>query len=1014
MKKRFPAKRFLKIGTILSVYFVTHCHLGLYGGTLWQISNGELVPFSSTTIQDSQDHSANDWDIQTPQPYQSADSQKNNENGVSIELGVSKQIFTLHNTEQPTHEAGHAIRDTSTDGKEWHTEVNDPSFTFYPGMVSNNFFTEEQLHGLTEEETRLLQQVLEETHEIAQAQPPAAPAQPTPFTPVELPPETQPLLNPIDTTKPELDIAASETPSKTILINFNNVNMIEFIRFVSRISNKNFVFDDNDLQFNVTIVSEEPTSIENIMMALIQTLRIHDLQLLEQGNNLVIHKNQKVNSISKVVMEDQPSSNTANTEIVTQVFHLNSLDPSRAADVVKPLISERAIVETLNNPNHIIITDIVTNVHEIAQLLKSLDAPKSGLVIGQYVVRNAFMDTLIQLAQKIMQPIAQEQTLTFVPHAGANSIFIISSPYLVERTISILQYLDQFQGATQILNPADLQPQGVEGLTPTAGATGTTGATGTASARLGRGGAAAQLPGRWDRDANGVWRYTPVLPPGTTINPASPPDGRWLVDENGNWYFQAGTPPSGTAGLQGPGGQPEGQWILTPQGIWVYQLNPGKTISAERLSRSAKAAQELPAGHIERTKFYIHKLRYRKGDQLEKTLGRIAKSFEQNSTTNTDLISVIHSVQWIESINSLVFSGTPASIEKMKELINEIDLPLRQVFIEMLILTANLQDSMELGVDWGSRFGGGQGGGLVAGSQAFLTGASTLPQGLDTAGLVGTTSSGITPVANGTNPISIADASSMARISGRYAMGLIGQSLHFNGTTFTTIGTLITALHDQTKIDIIMNPKIIAEDGTTAEIFVGENIQYPTQAVSNDRGSIVTQNFQYQDVGTRLKVTPYISSDDLITMDIEEEVSAVTQQATAIGNTSQIVGPTTAVSKSTMRVHVPNKYFIVISGLMNDTDTRARNNVPCLGGVPLIGGLFSDKQSRVEKQNNMIFIRPEIIDSEAQIDDLTKRQQNIWRVKAKKKKDWIFENQETLNWMNLKDTDWYSEDSSLE
>lgn len=1013
MNKKCSVKRFFNLGLFLSVYFVTHSHYGLYGGTLWQIHDGELVPFTPT-LKDVDSTSTDDWNILTPQPTLPAEEPSG---GVAVELGVSKKIFSLHSTESPTHDIGKSIQDSRTDGKEWQSEVDDPALTFYPGIISNNFFSEEELHGLTEEETRLLQQALEANEEIAQAEPPASPAQPAaPFTPLQLPEQNQPLLNPVDTPSQNQELTGTETPTKTILINFNNVNMVEFIRFVSRISNKNFVFDDNDLQFNVTIVSEEPTSIENVMTALIQTLRVHNLSLLEQGNNLVIHKNQKVNNISKVVMEDQPPSNPNQTELVTRVFRLNSLDPARASDILKPLVSERAIVEILTNPNHIIITDIVTNVNEIAQLLKSLDAPKSGMVIGQYVVRNAFMDTLIQLAQRIMQPIAGEQTLTFVPHAGANSIFIISSPYLVERTISILQYLDQFQGATQILTPSELRLEGVEGVgaTGAAGATGpgATGGTGGA-ARLGRGGAST-LPGRWDRDANGVWRYTPILPAGTQFSPTSPPAGRWLVDENGNWYFQAGTPGSGTAGLQGPGGEPEGQWVLTPQGIWVYQLNPGKSISAERLSRSAKAAQELPSGHIERTKFYIHKLRYRKGDQLEKTLGRIAKSFAANSNTNTDLISVINSVQWIESINSLVFSGTPAALEKMQELISEIDLPLRQVFIEMLILNAALQDSMELGVDWGSRFGGGQGGGLVAGSQAFLNGASTLPSGLDTAGLVGRTSSGVNPVAVGTNPINIADGSNLARISGRYALGLIGQSLHFNGTTFNSIGLLITALHDQTKIDVVMNPKIIAEDGTTAEIFVGENIQYPTQAVANDRGSIVTQNFQYQDVGTRLKVTPYISSDDLITLDIEEEVSAVTQQATAIGNSSQIVGPTTSVSKSTMRVHVPNKYFMVVSGLMSDTDTRVRNNVPCLGGVPLIGAFFSDKQSRDEKLNTLIFIRPEIIDSEAQIDDLTKRQQNIWRVKEKKKDDWIFENQETLNWMNLKDTDWASEDSDLE
>src|SRR5690606_31166026 len=90
------------------------------------------------------------------------------------------------------------------------------------------------------------------------------------------------------------------TPPKTILINFNNVSIIEYIRFISRITNRNFIFDENDLQFNVTIISEEPTTMENVMTALIQELRIHGLYLIEQDNNLIIHKNKEERSISRV------------------------------------------------------------------------------------------------------------------------------------------------------------------------------------------------------------------------------------------------------------------------------------------------------------------------------------------------------------------------------------------------------------------------------------------------------------------------------------------------------------------------------------------------------------------------------------------------------------------------------------------------------------------------------------------------------------------------------------------
>lgn len=820
--------------------------------------------------------------------------------------------------------------------------------------------------------------------------------------PTEIAQETP--LRPPEEVLSDVSPKPNEAPSKTILINFNNVSIIEFIRFVSRISNKNFVFDDNDLQFNVTIVSEEPTTIDNIMTALLQVLRIHDLNLLEQGNNLVIHKNQNVNNISRVQVEDQQPSNTTTTEILTQVYRLNTIDPERAREIIKPLVSGRAIVETLKNPNTLVVTDLASNVREITQLVKNIDSPRSGMVIGQYVVRNAFIDTLIQLAQKIMQPIAGEQTLLFVPHTGANSIFIISTPYLVERTISILQYLDQFQGSTRILKPEEMRFEGRSVIGPTGGTVPGVSTT------------APTIPGRWQRDAAGNWIYTPNLPAGTTTNPNSPPTGRWLIDENGNWYFQPGAGEgAGAGGLLGPGGQPEGQWVLSPQGIWVFQLAPGKSIAGERLSRQAQAAQDLPVGHIERTQFFIHKLKYRKGNQIEKALGRIADSLLHSGASNNDLLTAIYSANWIESSNALIFSGTPAAIERLRELIDQLDLPLRQVFIEMLILETTLAETLALGVDFGSRFGGGQGGGLVAGSQAFLNRASVLPLALDTAGLVGTTVSGVTPVASGTNPIAIADASQMARLSGQYTLGLIGQSLHHHGTTFNTIGALVTALHSNTKVNVLLNPKLLAEDGSTAEIFVGQNTAFPVQSITNAVGATIAQNFEYRDVGTRLKVTPIISNDNMVTIEIEEEVSSIANAAKAQGNTNQLIGPTTRKSRSTMRAHIPNKYFLVVSGFTRKQDQRTRNNVPCLGGVPLIGAAFSTKGMRNDKRNIMIFVRPEIVDTEYQIDDLTKRQQNIWRVKNKPKKDWIREDQETLDWMNLKNTDWNDMDrSSLE
>lgn len=969
-------------------------------------------------------------------------------------------------------------------------------------------------------------------------------------------------------------------PVRKLLINFNNVNIIEYLRFISKISNKNFVFDEADLQFNVTIISEEATPLENIMAALIQELRIHDLSLIEQGNNFIIHKNPGVNSLSKIV--DSTQTDFRETDIVTHMFRLNTSESEKVAAILRPFVSEKAILEVLKETNNLIVTDIATNVRQIAKLLKIIDASNNGLVIGQYVIRQGKMDALIELAQSIMLPIAQDLPLTFVPHPSANSIFIVSSPFLVERTISILQYLDQYQGITRIFNLDDLKfsPQefieaaqeaaeeaareaeqeevdqtlsklsrltpsewqvdregnwfyrpvlppglnidetqpppgywtidefgdwsfhvtteapptpegaGISGVvqqeqplgrwalnaqgawvfvispgeTTTPGRPGKqrpsgwqmdkqgnwifrplnvpgisidkkspppgywtidekgnwrfrvtteippapegTGISGVVQLEqpVGRwildsqgawvflispgetitpGKPGRQRPTGWQLDKQGNWIFRPLQPPGVTLDRKAPPPGFWTIDEQGNWRFRATTEaptPQEGAGISGvlQTQQPEGRWVLDAQGAWVFQIAPGKSITPERLRRPTRTA-ELPVGHIDRTQFFIYKLKYRKGDQVQIALFKIARSLQQISANNADLTAAIESVQWIEASNSLIFTGAAESLDKVKELIEEVDAPLRQVFIEMLILETSLEDSLNYGVEWGSRFGGGD----VAGQEMFISPGSPIPRALSTTG------PGLTP-----------DASSLRTARG-FSLGIVGQQLTHNGTVFASIAALVKAVHDKTTDNVVMNPKLITEDNYPAQIFVGINTPFKTQSIVNSLGEIVTENFEYRDVGSLMKVTPLIGSSDLITLIIEQELSSLAPVLSeALGST--IAGPTTRKSRTLTRVHLPSGFFLVMSGQMEDQKIEHRNQVPCLGGIPGLGAAFADQQNRNRKRNLMIFIRPEIVDSEEEIDRITRHQQDVWINKKKTKKSWQYEVEGALNYMNIK------------
>lgn len=819
------------------------------------------------------------------------------------------------------------------------------------------------------------------------AQIPAAPSQAAPEISEPAAPAAKPMAPaPGATASPE---------SQKILINFNNVSIIEFIRFISRISNKNFVFDDNDLQFNVTIISEEPTTIENIMTALIQELRIHDLTLIEQGNNLIIHKNLKVNSVSKVIAEDLPGSMDSNAEIVTQVFRLNTLDPTKAASVIRPLISDRALVEPLRESNHLIVTDVVSNVNQIGDLLKSIDAPNSGLVIGQYVARTTDIDTLLPLVQKIMQPISQDQPLTFVPYTHSNSIFIVSTPFLVERSISILQHLDQEKGRTRIIEMKELKFEQPAKPAPAA--------------------PAPIVPQTPVRPSRGEYPFAPAQPQGPNAPqyPVVPVDGGWEygpsqleIERERERIRAAEASRTGQEPIFIPVEVPcpvqETEQAPPPLNIGVTEGYEEEHIPVEKFLRPFDANEVAPVP-VGRMKFYIHKLQYRTGDCVLGQLQQIGASL-QATTTNTELLAAINTIQWLQCAKALVITATPEVLEKIRILIEQLDTPLRQVFIEMLILQTTVDDSMHFGVDWGVRFGGGN----QAGSMGFQEGASPLQGSMDSTGVTdlggqfpNPTSTLVTPFNNALVP----DPRNLAKTTG-FNLGVLGQHIVHKGLglQFNSIGALVKAIHDFTTTNIIMSPKIITEDGVPAQIFVGINTPFKTQSVSNDLGSIITNNFTYQDVGTSLQVTPHIYNCDIISLDIIEEVSSLASTPASSGNSNDVIGPTTNKNATRTSILVPDGFFVILSGMIQDEVDENRSQIPCIGSIPLVGAVFSDTRPLMRKRNLMIFIRPQIIDTDEEIQNITRHQQDVWKVKNTLKPKWQTETEAALDFFNVRAT----------
>jgi general secretion pathway protein D len=144
-------------------------------------------------------------------------------------------------------------------------------------------------------------------------------------------------------------------------------------------------------------------------------------------------------------------------------------------------------------------------------------------------------------------------------------------------------------------------------------------------------------------------------------------------------------------------------------------------------------------------------------------------------------------------------------------------------------------------------------------------------------------------------------------------------------------------------------------DNEEAEIVVAENIPFLTRQEQSASG-IDYSNYEFKDVGVTLKITPQINQERFVRLKIFQEVSQVVEQ-------DEIGLPTTLKRTAETTVIIKDRHTVVIGGLIDEILTRGTSSVPCLGNIPLLGGLFKSQARSKGKSNLFIFITPHIIEN---------------------------------------------------
>ena len=171
-----------------------------------------------------------------------------------------------------------------------------------------------------------------------------------------------------------------------------------------------------------------------------------------------------------------------------------------------------------------------------------------------------------------------------------------------------------------------------------------------------------------------------------------------------------------------------------------------------------------------------------------------------------------------------------------------------------------------------------------------------------------------------------------------------------------TLEFLLEQLEQKRQAQIISNPRITTVDNREAKILVGQKIPLITQDVA---GNAVTQ---LQTIGIQLKVTPHLTDDKRIMLDLHPEVSDLSTQSTVQG------GVIINTSEADTRVMVDNGQTAVIGGLIRTNEGTVVTGVPILMNIPILGGLFRNKSVVKQQRELVIFVTPRLVESFADVE----------------------------------------------
>ncbi len=295
------------------------------------------------------------------------------------------------------------------------------------------------------------------------------------------------------------------------------------------------------------------------------------------------------------------------------------------------------------------------------------------------------------------------------------------------------------------------------------------------------------------------------------------------------------------------------------------------------------------------------------------------------------LLSARGKLSVVERNNALLIFDTESNIEEIRQAVNDLDIETYQVNIQAQLITVDADALEELGVDW--QFGSGSVGTLKAKPGQAGNGVGNV---------LSSNFSGSSGIGSGSSSGEAAAGGSVGGVAGATSQMLFGL---FNGNLSFAVADLLKTAQGE----VLAKPQITTLDNKQARIFMGE--QVPIRVLD----ATGHQAVQLQDAGTSLTVTPHVTADGRILLDLNPEKNSFRVDASA--------GTILQKQSANTTVVVNDGETVVIAGLTTKEETESESGVPLLKDIPILGYFFKHKAKESRKRDLIIFVTPHIVQS---------------------------------------------------